>query len=121
MSIDYSDMAYPKPQKQKKKKKHKKSIASTTRGVCYMCAADGNRRIQYTQEHHVIFGSGQRADSEEEGLKVYLCLKHHGTGPEGVHGSRAAREKLCRIFQQIWEQTHTRGEWMERFKKNYLN
>lgn len=29
MSIDYSDMAFPKPEKKKKRKKHKKSILKT--------------------------------------------------------------------------------------------
>ena len=68
----------------------------------------------------MVFGGGQRKDSEREGIKVYLCLKHHGTGKEGVHGSREMREWLCREAQREYEKTHTREEWRENFKKNYL-
>lgn len=120
LSIDYSDMAFPKPGKRKKKKSHKKSIMYSQKGICYLCAKkEKNYQRQETHEHHVMFGSSQRTDSEAEGLKVYLCLRHHGTGREGVHGSRAAREELCEMIQTEYEQTHTRKEWMDRFKKNY--
>lgn len=122
MSIDYSDMAFPKYTKKKKRKSHKKSIMHSAKGICYLCAKkENNYRQQPTHEHHVMFGSGQRTISEAEGLKVNLCIKHHGTGQEGVHGSREAREELCQIVQAEYEQTHTRREWMNRFKKNYLN
>lgn len=117
MRIDYSDMAFPKPTRKKKRKKHKKSILRTKKGYCYLCCnIDGNYRQQYTEEHHVIFGSGQREISEAEGLKVYLCLKHH----QEVHSKRETRELLSRIAQKEYEQTHTREEWRSRFKKNYL-
>ena len=38
MSIDYSDMAFPKPGKKKKIRKHKKSILPTQKGICFLCA-----------------------------------------------------------------------------------
>lgn len=121
MSIDYSDMAFPKPGKKKKQKKHKNSILRTERGTCYLCARLHNDyRNKYTEEHHVLFGSGLRKKSEEEGLKVNLCLKHHREGPEAVHNNQAIREELCRIVQNEYEKTHTRSEWMEISKKNYL-
>lgn len=117
MSIDYSDMAFPKPRKKKKRKKHKKSILKTQKGVCYICVnLNGDYRQQYTEEHHIIFGSGQREISEAEGLKVNLCKKHH----EEIHSKRETRELLCKIAQEEYEQTHTREEWRSRFKKNYL-
>lgn len=117
MSIDYSDMAFPKPGKKKKRKTHKKSILHTQKGYCYLCVhLNGNYRKQYTEEHHIVYGSGQREISEAEGLKVDLCRKHH----EEIHGSRKMRELLCRIAQEEYEQTHTREEWRDRFKKNYL-
>jgi len=120
MSIDYSDMAFPKPRKKKKKRVHKNSILHTRKGICFLCAAEGDQSLKTTQEHHVMYGSGERTISEAKGLKVDLCLKHHGTGREGVHGSRAARENLCRIFQGKYEEAHSREEWMSKFK-NYLD
>ena len=35
MSIDYSDMAFPKLACKKKRKSHKKSILKSRKGVCY--------------------------------------------------------------------------------------
>lgn len=121
MSIDYSDMKFPKPGKRKKQKKHKKSILKTERGTCYLCAKKNNDyRLKYTEEHHVLFGSGMREKSEAEGLKVNLCLRHHREGPEAAHNNQTIREELCRIVQEEYEKVHTRSEWMEISKKNYL-
>lgn len=121
MSIDYSDMAFPKPGKKKKKIKHKKSILKTEKGICYICSnLYGDYSYKYTEEHHVLFGSGLRTDSEKEGLKVYLCIKHHRCGKNAVHSNREMREKLCIIAQAEYEKTHTREEWKRFSKRNYL-
>lgn len=120
MSIDYSNMEFPKPQKKKKKKIHKKSILRTEKGTCYLCAyLNSDYSHKYTEEHHVLFGSGLRQDSEREGLKVNLCLNHHRIGKEAVHNNIITREKLCQIAQEEYEKNHTREEWMEFSKKNY--
>lgn len=121
MLSDDSSLMFPKPRRQKKKKIHKKSILKTGKGTCYLCARLKNDyRYKSTEEHHVLFGSGMRENSEAEGLKVDLCLDHHRIGPEAVHNSRETREMLCRIAQAEYEQTHTRREWMQISKKNYL-
>jgi hypothetical protein len=121
MSIDYSDMAFPKLACKKKRKSHKKSILKSGKGVCYLCSIlYGDSSKQYTEEHHIMFGSGQRELSEADGLKVNLCRNHHKEGPEAVHNNREMRELLCRIAQTEYEQTHTREEWKARYKKNYL-
>lgn len=121
MSIDYSDMAFPKPKKKKKKKIHKKSILKTAKGTCYLCAyLNNDYSHKYTEEHHVLFGSGLRANSEKEGLKVDLCLNHHRVGKDAVHNNKAMREKLCLIAQVEYEKTHAREEWKAFSKKNYL-
>lgn len=114
MSIDYSDMAFPKPKKKKKRISHPKSILNTEKGVCYLCAnLYGDYRQQYTEEHHVLFGSGMRILSEAEGLKVYLCEPHHKSGKEAVHNCRKTRELLCEIAQREYEKSHTRKDWMK--------
>ena len=57
--------------------------------------------------------------SEKYGLKVYLCHSCH----TGKHGAQYDAEKnvmLKRDAQFAFEQTHTRTEWMQIFRKNYL-
>lgn len=121
MSIDYSDMAFPKPTRKKKRKMHKKSILRTKKGVCYLCAKLNNDyRQQYTEEHHIIYGSGRRQISEGEGLKANLCIYHHRIGQQAVHNNAEMSDLLCRIAQEEYEQTHTRDEWMKKIGKNYL-
>lgn len=49
MSIDYSDMAFPKPGKKKKRKIHKKSILNSQKGICYLCARlNGDYSVKQT-------------------------------------------------------------------------
>ena len=121
MSIDYSDMAFPKPEKKKKRKKHAKSILKTEKHVCFLCGKlKGDYRQKYTEEHHILFGAGQRGIAEAEGMKVDLCLEHHRIGQQAVHNNREIREMLCRIAQEEYEKTHTRDEWMQISRKNYL-
>ena len=121
MSIDYSDMAFPKPEKAKKRRKHRKSILRSQKGICHLCARMNNDyRLKYTEEHHIIYGGGRRTQAEEEGIKVDLCLYHHREGQQAVHNNRAIRELLCRMAQEEYEQTHTRAEWMRMCGKNYL-
>lgn len=121
MSIDYSDMAFPKPGKKKKRKTHKKSILTTQKGICYLCAhLNGDYRQKYTEEHHILFGGGGRQKAEGEGIKVDLCLYHHRIGQQAVHNNQEMRELLCRITQEEYEKTHTREEWRKISRKNYL-
>ncbi|MCI6467045.1 MAG: hypothetical protein MSA90_16460 [Faecalicatena sp.] len=116
-----SGLMFPKEKRKKRKKLHKESILKTGKGTCYLCARLNNDyRYKYTEEHHVLFGSGLRSTSEAEGLKVDLCLDHHRIGPEAVHNSRETRELLCGIAQEEYEKTHTHMEWMQISKKNYL-
>ena len=110
MSIDYSDMAFPKPARKKKKKMHKKSILRTKKGICFLCELlYDDCSEQYTEEHHIMYGSGQRELSEGDGLKVYLCMAHHKDGPEAVHNNRTTREILCRLAQKEYEQNGKQG------------
>ena len=106
--IDYSMMAFPKEAwktkkraRQVKRKKHRKSIMHPKgSGYCYLCAAlNKDYTYKQTEEHHVVFGSGQRELSEEYGLKVQLCKVHHKYGEEAAHTNREVRELLCRDAQ----------------------
>ena len=84
-----SDLMFPKTSGKKKQKKHAKSIMQPDRDKhCYLCMLlHGDYHEKNVEEHHVIPGTWGRQKSEELGLKVYLCVEHHRTGPEAVHRS----------------------------------
>lgn len=74
------------------------------------------------EKHHVLFGNPKRQMSEEDGLWVWLCPEHH-RGTYGVHG-RDGHEMdmtLKEFAQKRYEETHSRDEWMERYRRNYLD
>lgn len=120
MSNEYEGFLFPKPKRQKKRKKHGKNVINTKAGVCFLCAMEGDHSIKPTERHHVLYGNGLREISEAQGWVVDLCHEHHRNAPYAVHNCRATREKLCRIIQLKFEETHTRAEWMELAGKNYL-
>lgn len=128
------DMAFPKEtwkrqqstkrkQSRKKRKKHKKSILHPKdSGYCYLCALlDGDYTYKYTEEHHILFGSGQRELSEAYGLTVQLCMKHHKGFPYAAHDNREIRELLCKKAQETFMEEYPELDWMKIFKKNYLS
>ena len=81
---------------------------------CYLCGRGG----RWLHEHHIFEGS-RRQKSEEYGLKVWLCVKHH-TGAEGAHSIPGVRELLHKAGQRKFEETHTREEFIRIFGKSYL-
>lgn len=86
------------------------------RKECFIC-----KSIYGLQEHHIFFGTANRKKSEQEGLKVWLCLEHHTGSKISPHYSREVDLKLKRIAQAKYEETHTREEFMQLFGKNYLD
>ena len=76
--------------------------------------------MKQTEEHHVVFGAGQRSLSEEYGLKVYLCREHHREGRFAPHNNKEIEEMLCRIAQERFQEEYPNLEWTEIFRKNYL-
>lgn len=115
-------LMFPKGGKCRKRKKHAGSILQPKEEkwccLCAMLYGDyGEKRVQ---EHHVCFGTANRAASEEPGLKANLCAAHHTQGPEAVHRNREMAVELCKKAQEIFEREHSREEWMERIGRNYL-
>ena len=114
-------MKYPKQKWKKKRKKHPQSIVARKKGDFLLCAKlHGDEAEKYTEVHHVFFGSGRRDVSEQNGFVCDLCIPHHREGPEAVHRNRESREYLCRLFQEEYERSHTREEFMELTGINYL-
>ena len=115
-------MQYLKNKTKKKRIRHPQNILHEKDGTCYLCMRlEGNYRIHaYLEEHHVIPGAAGRRISEENGLKVYLCLPHHRGSAEAVHRNHDNMLLIQRDAQMVFERTHTRGDWMRIAGKNYL-
>lgn len=97
-----------------------KSIMQDDRSYCYLCRklrADDFPKV--TEEHHAIFGNGQRKLSERYGLKVYLCIPHHRTGKEAVHQNREIADIVKKDAQKAFEEHYTES-FQEIFGRNYL-
>ena len=80
---------------------------------CYICNTELNLEL-----HH-IFMASNRDKSEEDGLTVWLCAKHH-RGDDGPHHNRKFDLNLKEIGQEKYEETHTREEFLQRYGRSYL-
>lgn len=109
--------------KKKRRRAHPASIMHRKEdGTCFLCMLlEGNFQVYgYREEHHVFFSGHQRALSEEYGLKVYLCYRHHREGPEAVHNNKRYRRMLEALGQQAFEERYGHKKFMEIFQKNYI-
>ncbi len=114
-------LMFPKAARRKKRKRHKGSILHCKDGTCYLCMKlRGDCRVHPVVHEHHVYGGANRAISEAEGLKVYLCLEHHVDGPEAVHNNQGNMRVLQRDAQRKYEETHGREEFMRLIGRNYL-
>lgn len=82
---------------------------------CYVCHTTYN-----LQDHHIIYGTSNRKQSEKYGLKVWLCQEHH-TGNAGVHFNRDLDLHLKMLAQEKFETLYgARNEFIRAFGKSYL-
>lgn len=118
-----AELMLPKPGKKKKRKKHKKSILHEKDGTCYLCMRlnqDFDLRSGL-HKHHVYEGKPNRKISEANGFIVYLCPEHHNSCSESVHDNKENMDLIKRDCQELYEETHTRKEFMELIGRNYLD
>ena len=84
---------------------------------CWLCGS------RYNLHLHHVYGAGCRKNSTKYGLTVYLCQDHH-TGVNGVHSGttngKALDELLRRYAQSVFEETHTREEFIRLFIRSNL-
>ena len=116
-------MLFPKQKSKKKRMRHPASVLhSKGSRTCYLCVMlhDNWNEHRILDEHHV-FGGPNRKNSEEYGLKVYLCHNHHIYGPEAVHNNAEIRHELQRIAQREFEKRYGHAKFMEVFGRNYLD
>lgn len=70
-------------------------------------------------KHHVFYGPLRRI-SEKEGFTVWLCTRHHNMSNSGVHFDRELDLEIKRLGQHVYEQAHSREEFIKLIGKNYL-
>ena len=90
-----------------------KSILQTEK-ECFVC-----KTTYGLEEHHCMYGSANRKQSEKYGLKVWLCHEHH-RGNSGVHFNKELDLKIKKIAQSTFEREHTREEFRAIFGKSWL-
>lgn len=93
-------------------KQKRKSVLTDDLEHCYLT---GSPNIHI---HHV-FGGPNRGHSEEDGFIVPLHPDMHNMSDKGVHFNRELDLMLKRECQRIYEQTHTRKEFIERYGKSW--
>ena len=81
---------------------------------CYLCYTTAGLEC-----HHIFGGVANRPISEKYGLKVWLCHDCH-TGTDGAQYNKWLNMKLKQEAQRAFERDHTREEWMQLIRKNYL-
>ena len=100
-----------------------KSILQKNKDYCYLCSIlnGDNSYKPDTEEHHIFPGNPNRKLSERYGLKVYLCIRHHRTGPDAVHKepNRGNDLLLKQIGQQAFEKRYPFKDFRQVFGKNY--
>lgn len=97
-----------------------RSIMQNKDGCCYLCERLGIRQQGLTIEEHHCLGGPNRKLSEHYGLKVYLCLKHHRTGPDAVHNNSDYMQLLREEAQRAFEERYPDKNFRSIFGRNYL-
>lgn len=84
---------------------------------CFICET-----TMSLEEHHCIYGTSNRKQSEKYGLKVWLCNYHHTGSKASVHFNKELDMHLKKLAQKKFEQVHgNRRDFMNAFGKNYLD
>ncbi len=97
------------------------SILQTTRDRCFICARTGE-----LDEHHLLSGTSNRGNSEDYGLKIYLCRNCHSE----LHDKGKIRigkwiditEDDLKVFaQRKWEEAYgSREDFIKRYGKSWI-
>lgn len=92
----------------------KKSIITEDMGHCYLCG--GPKECI----HHIIYGAGRRKIADQNGFIVPLCNRCHNMSDTSVHFNKTIDRDLKAICQSVYEESHSRVEWMMLVGRNYL-
>ena len=86
-----------------------------TKVECIVCGG-----VTDLERHHVFFGNPNRRHAEEDGMWVWVCHHHHNASVVSFHMNRRMDLKLKKFAQGVYEQEHTREEFIQRYGKSYL-
>lgn len=82
------------------------------------CIFSGSSNVE---EHHVFFGSANRAMAEKYHLTVPLSQEYHRSGPNSPHKNRVVDLALKCWAQSIYElKIGDRNDFRRDFGKSYL-
>ena len=70
--------------------------------------------------HEVYFGTANRQISIKNGFCVGLCHKEHNLSDKSVHRDRKMDLILKKKYQEEYEKTHTREEFIKLIGKSFL-
>lgn len=70
---------------------------------CYVCGTTYN-----LHDHHIFEGFANRKLSEREGLKIWLCGRHHNLSREGIHQNRELDLKIKKMAQEKWQEKNNK-------------
>ena len=82
---------------------------------CYVCGCTTN-----LHRHHVFEGSANRKKSDQYGMVIDLCGRHHNLSSDGIHFNKDLDLKVKREYQKKFEEQYGHEKFMEVFKRNYL-
>ena len=87
---------------------------------CFVCRRWYNvKTVRGLEEHHVLTGP-LRSFAEQQGLKVWLCHRHHNEPGYSAHFDHHLRLDLKKQAQQDFEDLYGHDRWMEEIGKDYL-
>ena len=69
-----------------------------------------------TARHEIFFGNGNRAISKSNGFWAYFSPESHAL----IHHNRTIDLRLKEKCQRVYEETHTREDFMALIGRNYL-
>ena len=88
---------------------------------CYLCRKLYNKcTTQDLHKHHIFEGTANRRKSDEQGLFVYLCGKHHNLSDLGIHSVKSYELDLKQEAQEAFEKKYDHDKFMKIFRRNYL-
>lgn len=92
--------------------KRESIIADDRDDRCYICGHNNPAHV-----HHIMFGTANRQLADDDRLTVHLCVSCHNM----VHAEMLGYDDMLKaIVQGTYEKTHSRGEWMRMYGRNYL-
>ena len=94
-------------------KKPTKSIISNEH-YCLVCGTPIS-----LHRHHIFYGTANRKLSEQYGLWVYLCGRHHNMSNEGVHFNKKLDASLKMLGVKAFKREYPELDFVKIFGRSY--